>query len=160
MCAPQTIKPWGIRNLVLLPKQLTFGYGELNCCPWGGRRRGRKVYLVKTRLKFTWPVRFSYSCNFMCYTRTFFPTIFDFEIFIIKQFIWDPEIGSQPPSLLFCSVFMQVPQITDTLWGLSYQYFYSRNFLFKVYFWIWTCEKPWLFICSLAARVFIEKVSN
>jgi len=71
-------------------------------------------------------MRFAYRCNFMRYTRTFFPTIFGFEIFIIKQFIWDSEIGSQPPSLRFCCVYMQVPYVTDTLRRQSYQNLYSK----------------------------------
>ena len=57
----------------------------------------------------------AYSCNFMRYKCTFSPTIFGFEMFVIKQFIWNPEIGSHPPSLLFCCACMQVSYITDTL---------------------------------------------
>jgi hypothetical protein len=46
----------------------------------------------------------------------FFPTLFGFEMFVIKHFIWDPEIGSQIPSLLFFCSYMQAPYITVTLW--------------------------------------------
>jgi hypothetical protein len=58
---------------------------------------------------------FAYSCNFMGYTCTFFPHYIFIFIFVIKQFIWDPAIGSQPPSLMFFYACMQVPYITDIL---------------------------------------------
>ena len=70
---------------------------------------------TEKKMKFTWPMRFAHSYNFMRYTRTFFPTEFGFEMFVIKQFVWDPEIGSQPSSLLFCCACMQVLYITVTL---------------------------------------------
>jgi hypothetical protein len=60
-------------------------------------------------------MRFAHNCNFMRYTGTFFFTLFDFEMFVIKQFIWNPDIGSQTPSLLFCCACKQVPYITVTL---------------------------------------------